>query len=936
MNMARWGLLPAVWLAILSAPGMCGTGPVYTIEATLDTRSHRLSARQAVEFTNESDKDLAELYFNIYPRRKYERREIKFLKSFAGYFKVDAFPAGFQQGDLAVTSVTADGIACPFYEEGENRTLLKVALPRPLKPGERATVEMDFNAVIPHAYGRFGWHNGITALNRWYPILCVFDGDQWEKYPCYLYHRPYHSQAALYRVALTVDTGETIASTGVARREQARPDGSTTVFFETEHPVRDFSLCVSRKFRTHVLRRGNTDIIAYYLPGDRRQAETAAESAGRLMDFYSSRFGEYPYSTFSIVPCYLGYGGEQSACLISVDTRVYKLPGFLRRYFEFLIAHETGHQWFYNMIGTDEYKEMFLEEGMNSFWVLRYLEDRYGRDAKVLDLKSPASWLVPNFSFRQSSVFRYIYMAKNGMDRSVVGPLSGFNEPSSIFAITYGKGAAVLEMLCSLIGEDAFAKTMRRYSADYRFRNAGVGDFIRIAEEESAADLDWFFNQWLNTKKTCDYAVKAVTRASVTIERKGEILMPCDVRITYSDGGSETRVWDGNGSVLAVPVSRPVRQVELDPDKKIVLDLDLSNNTWPRRFSFTPVALYSPVYEIPVLAERGAYCIFAGPSVGGSSAGLAGSIQKPFTGSLRASSVYDANGKAFESRLAYEVKPVINSKTSAGAEVFNYDSRKEGHDVEGGMLYLRRELKPAALSVFEDNDHVMMYLLRDQKLEPAGLSGGTDPAQGLRYRKKKETIAGVSGILGFCGPASSPEFGWRVIPLQEIAGHFLGGTEAFWRSRLEVDAYRLVIPSLKHTVAARAQAGWGTSDKVLFQLGGPKGLRGYDLKTIDGSRFLLGGLEYRFPLVRDINRYWLDNFVGLEQIQTVAFVDAGKAWFSDYSLSHWKRDAGLGFRIHLHLLGLVERTSVRIDGARPLGDREDDDWRFWLGINQAF
>lgn len=228
---------------------------------------------------------------------------------------------------------------------------------------------------------------------------------------------------------------------------------------ETGSPVRDFGMGISDDFSVYTLKDGDVHINAYYLPGDETAARDAAHNARDIMRFYAARFGGYPYPQLNLVPSYLGYGGCQSSGLVFIDTRAYTLPGFLSRYFDFLISHETGHQWFYNIIGSDEYREMFLDEGMNSFWLLQYLENKYGPRAGVLTLPGAVRWFIPNFAFRDSAIARYIYMAKNGLDGAVVGDLSGFQEPSSIFALAYGKGAAVLGMLRAEIGDDVLKRS---------------------------------------------------------------------------------------------------------------------------------------------------------------------------------------------------------------------------------------------------------------------------------------------------------------------------------------------------------------------------------------------------------------------------------------------------------------------------------------------
>ena len=218
-------------------------------------------------------------------------------------------------------------------------------------------------------------------------------------------------------------------------------------------------------------------IKSFYLSGNEAPAKEASQDVAALMKFYSERFGPYPYEEFSIAPVYLGYGGEQMSNMIFIDTRVYQLPKNLMRYFDFLVSHETGHQWFYNLVGTDEFTHIWMEEGVNSFFLQEYLEAKYGRDASPLELPKSLQWLLPNFSFRQARDVRYKMIARTNLDHPIVGELSSFNEPSSIFSLTYGKGSAVLSMLRHLMGDEVFTRVFRRVFEEVRFKNLSQENF---------------------------------------------------------------------------------------------------------------------------------------------------------------------------------------------------------------------------------------------------------------------------------------------------------------------------------------------------------------------------------------------------------------------------------------------------------------------------
>lgn len=930
--------LPAVGFS--QSQGVRDEGlPRYEINASLDIQNRRVSAIQKVYFRNNTAVAVPSLYFHIYPHRSYTTDDIRMMNRYAGYFKVDPYPEGFQSGDLSVTEVFAGEAKLAYSVEGGDRTILKIDLYEPLLPGRSVEIEMRFLLDIPHSYGRFGWHKDIITLTRWYPILSVLDGKGWHTNPYYIFHQPFFSEAAYYKLVLTVPAGQKAVAGCPAVSSIANGDGTETVVFENDQPMRDLGLGISANFRKVTVVQGGYSINSFYAAAaEKPGAVKAAEYAAGLMRYHEERFGKYPYKEFSIVPGYLGFGGDQSSGLIFIDTRMYRLPGFLSRYFDFLVSHETGHQWFYNIVGSDEYREMFIDEAMNSYWTLRYLEDKYGYDAKVLDLPRWISRVVPNFSFRSATISRYMLLAGNGYDRPVIGPLSGFKEPSSIFALAYGKGSAVLMMLESLIGRDAFDRAVARYAREYRFRNFSVESLIRITAEESGKDTRTFLEQWLVTDKYCDFRIKSVSNNIVTVENLGDLSMPVETLIKYSDGSVAKDFWEtGKGSrVIGSPGSAKAVSAVIDPDNAALLDRDRTNNRWPRKVALKLVPLYFFAYEMPFFQDASAYNAVAGPSAGGSSLGLASSASKPYDYTLRLSSVYDFNGKAFDSKFGYDIAHINGSHNSAGFELFDYDSRKEKHDVSGGKLYYRRELWPANYGLFAINDHVSLYLIRDRKFDSSGNFGGREDIRNMIYRKKNEAIAGIAGSFGRFGPYGDPSYGWRFIPTQEIAGHFFGGGEAFWRSSVEVQNYYLVSGRLQHKLATRIKAGWGEhSHKDLFDIGGSGSLRGYGSKEIQGSHCFFAGVEYRFPVLKDLKIYLPFDIANLNSIQGVFFIDAGKAWHSSYKESDFKKNAGLGLRFHFNICGGLERTSVRVDAAKPVNDPKQD-IHYWFGINQAF
>ncbi|GEM_PF-647717 len=942
--------------------------PRYDIKATIDVDQKKIIALQVVTFANNSPEALSELYFHVYPNRHYSTKEKEFLTRYASYFHADAFPEGFQISLFQIQSVEQDKNLLKFFIEGEDQTVLKVSLMKPLKPGEKAQITMEFNLTIPHAYGRLGQHEGVMALSHWYPILSVYEAQTWHNDPFYPFHRPFFSESSLYHVELTVPQKQQVIHSGILQKEEALNEGQKRLIIDSELPIREFSLALSADYKLIEGTWEGVAIKSFYLPGEEGSAQKAFVVARDLMQFYAKKFGPYPYKIFNIAPVYLGYGGEQMSNLIYIDTRVYDLPGFLERYFDFLIAHETGHQWFYNLVGIDEYTEMWLEEGVNSYFISEYLEEKYGSPSCASETRgTPAfgskgtcggskaeilsfpkwskdyQWLLPEWTFDRTRDVRYKMLARIGLDNPVASNLASFKEPSSIFSLTYGKGSRIVEMLKNIVGEEKFNKIFTRVFEEYRFQNLSIKEFIKICEEESGQDLAWFFESWLYTEEYFDVAVASVKNNKIGLESKGKIVMPVEVEIKFDDGSTDTVVWDGRSDEEEISTGKnvPVKKVVLDPARKL-LDLDRTNNHWPRQVLIKPVPIYWGLYDIPVFLPDDSTNLVFGPEIANGGLGVKASLQKPYDQNFYTGTDYEFSEHIHHSRVGYELNNIFQTQTALGFEVSNQTDSDDGdEDLVSGKLFLRRELLPVAKGLFDINDHASLYIIRNQGFNKTLISGGAEDSRNISYLKRNEAIVGSNLHIDSSFPYPDPSSGYKLDTMLEHSGHFLGATQYFNRGAIDTALYRSLNPDhtcpfLKGTWAVRVKYGLGTpNDKNLFELGGINGLRGFDRKEIRGARAMMGSLEYRFPLKENMNLKFLDNIIGVESLGAAIFFDAGQGWYKDLDESDLKKDAGVGLRLTVNIGSFLEKMIVRADAAKAINEPEDD-IHFWFGAGQAF
>ena len=322
-----------------------------------------------------------------------------------------------------------------------------------------------------------------------------------------------------------------------------------------------------------------------------------------------------------------------------------------------------------------------------------------------------------------------------------------------------------------------------------------------------------------------------------------------------------------------------------------------------------------------------------GPQIG-SDLGIKASLQKPQDSIFYFSSGYNFGEERIKNVLGFEQRHFGGKLLKWGIEAFDYNDASGNDDQNGFKLYLRKELWPASYGLMDENDHLSLYLLKSRDFKSALTSGGLEDIRNLYYRKEDEAIAGLNLKLGRYGTYPDPQEGWKFISTLENAGHFLGGDNSFWRFSPELTRYFNFNPQQK--IATRLKLGLGyPDDKGLFQLGGENSLRGFAYKTINGSRALMFNAEYRQDLIDDLDIRFLDNIICLDKIQGVGFFDIGKSWFGSFNDRSFKKDAGLGLRLHFTLGSFLEKFILRLDAAQPLNQPKSKR-HYWLGLGHSF
>jgi aminopeptidase N len=384
-------------------------------------------------------------------------------------------------------------------------TVAELPLPTELAAGETVPLSLAFTAVVPvdpsGGYGMYevGAAAGTWSLAHWYPVLAGYGADgEWNLRPPSFNGDPIFTNTALYEVTLTAPAGLVLVTTGSEVAAEAAGEGQTRHRILTG-PVRDFTIVADDDFQVVSQDVDGTTVNAWYNPGREEGAEKVLDYGAASLEMFNDLFGAYPYEEFDLVDVAVGGGaaGVEFPQLVFIGDDYYDnprieeaLPGF----FEFLVVHEVAHQWWYGLVGNDQYVDAFLDEGLTNYVSTVYFERRYGEAAGdyqvALNLELP--YLADLFHGRG--------------DRVVDQPTDDFPGMGDYGVAIYSKGALGFQAIREAIGDEAFFAALDAYADQFRFKVATPADLLAAFEVAAGQDLDELWRHWFEaTEGTQDY-----------------------------------------------------------------------------------------------------------------------------------------------------------------------------------------------------------------------------------------------------------------------------------------------------------------------------------------------------------------------------------------------------------------------------------------------
>ena len=580
----------------------------YTLQATLDPATKKLSGEATVTYHNRSPDTLRVVVFHLYQ---------------------DLFaPSGVRNESVPVTGgmqlakVVAQGRTLAEATDDSSAsyqrfaTLLYIRLAEPLLPGGSAPFEFAWSfTVTPDGAPRGGTDGEVYFLSYWYPQVAVYDDvNRWQDDP-YKGTAEFYMGYANYDVALTVPEGWLIGATGTlqngdqvltgqtrdrliratqtreivrvvadadrgAGKATARGSGGQLTWRYRADNVRDFAFGVSDQYLWDATtaavgdldgdtRPDRTLIHTLYRPSRRPWAwDQSARYGQHSIEFLSGYLWPYPYPQATAVDGVTSCAGMEYPMITCIGGPRDTLTLYS------VIVHELGHMWFPMQVGSDEKRFAWQDEGLTRFNQSQGMQQFF----KGLDREGQAR-------------DNYQRLARAGGEIELMrhGDLYPFDSPAYSVA-SYDKMATNMVTLRGLVGDRRFREAYREYGKRWLNKHPTPWDFWNSFNDVLGQNLNWFWRTWWYETWTLDQAVGEVRIAadstSITIEDLGLAPMPARVAVRRADGGTQryevpvtTWLFGEKRWTFKVRSQPGITSIEIDPEK-VFPDMNRENNVW--------------------------------------------------------------------------------------------------------------------------------------------------------------------------------------------------------------------------------------------------------------------------------------------------------------------------------------------------------------------
>ena len=647
----------------------------YQIAAKLDPVKHTIDGQQKLTWRNRSQREVRSVYMHLY------------LNAFEGSYstfytekrqwnlgfrsEVEAVDGGW--GHIELRQVTQSGAEVPWrfvHPDGgpeTDHTVVRLDLPTPVAAGASTTLDISFHDQLPRVVARTGYFGSFHLVGQWFPKIAVLElpgergatTERWNAHEMHM-HSEFYADYGSYDVSLTVPKGYTVGATGEEQGAPQEKDGMVTHRY-VQADVHDFAWTADN--RTAKVLEGETNEpgvpkVKIKVLSPPEYAHTAAAVMKATKDsiaYFSKTLGPYPYrTTTAVIPPFNAAeaGGMEYPTFFTVDANKHLDPGTMSEYgLDFVTIHEFGHDYFYGILGSNEFEEPMLDEGLNQYWDSRMLSQR-GQDMHLANRLTKAMGLgVKAESFAINRLFAAVAdpfdpTGQNSWDRSSSG---GFSN-------VYSRTATLMRDLEARLTTPVIERAFKQYYETWKFRHPSIADLRESLAQSSGqrAIVEKAFAQnvyqvskiddrvakftskqeepqpatrevngkWVEqTQDQLDKQIDAERerwkkshpkakpgfgpypwRTVVMLKRYGASV-PQTVVVKFADGSQEKVLWDNDEKWQRLVWLKPSRavSVELDPERRHYLDANKLDDSRTIKANYQPARRWSS--EASVLAQ---------------------------------------------------------------------------------------------------------------------------------------------------------------------------------------------------------------------------------------------------------------------------------------------------------------------------------------------
>jgi aminopeptidase N len=344
---------------------------------------------------------------------------------------------------------------------------------------------MGFTLKLANIMHRLGYNEKTVNLGNWYPVACVYENGEFRAEPYYSNGDPFYSDMANYEVTMTVPSKAVLASTGEVK--SASESGGKSTYNLSARAVRDFAMCISDNFKTITGKAGKTSVTYYYY--DEEKPEASLKAAIDSITTFNGMFGEYPYKTLAVAKTGFMHGGMEYPNLVFISDAA----NMKDEYYQEVIIHEVAHQWWYGVVGNDQIRDAWMDEGLADYSVTLFYERNTEYNQKRSDriMQTMKEYLV------YTDIIKAYMQKDKTLDTSMNRALNQYNTESEYVYMTYAKGHLLFDNLRNTIGDKSFFDGIKDYYAKNMFKNVKQEHMIGAFESASGKDLNGYFNAWI-------------------------------------------------------------------------------------------------------------------------------------------------------------------------------------------------------------------------------------------------------------------------------------------------------------------------------------------------------------------------------------------------------------------------------------------------------